>query len=94
MTFGPVVLDASDFTLFGGVGIPDFSAAGSAIEFGYFTNNGDPIGGIVMPPSTVTTDFGIDNWSVTVAKVSEPATLALFGLGLAGLGIARRRRAR
>lgn len=75
---------------------PDFSAAGALIQFGYFTNNGDPIGGIVTPPSLVTTDSGIDNWIVTVnqvpVQISEPGTLALFGIGLAGLASLRRRK--
>lgn len=34
--------------------------------------------------------WGIDN--VTIASVPEPGTLALLGLGLAGVGIARRRK--
>lgn len=35
--------------------------------------------------------WGIDD--ITVGKVPEPATIALMGLGLAGLGFARRRKA-
>lgn len=35
--------------------------------------------------------FGMDNFSF--AQVTEPTTLALFGLGLAGLGFARRKKA-
>jgi hypothetical protein len=42
-------------------------------------------------PDTETLGNFLDNVSV-VAKVPEPGTLALLGLGLAGLGIARRRK--
>lgn len=60
----------------------------------------------VLTPGKFLTGFGVygcscqgesrtymDNALVNVASVPEPGTLALFGLGLAGLGFARRRKA-
>ena len=39
-------------------------------------------------------DFAPDAMNVTVAAVPEPATYALMGLGLAGIGFLRRRQAK
>lgn len=49
-------------------------------RYGWFTNV-DIAGGIA-----------VDNASLTIAAVPEPGTLAMFGVGLAGLGLLRRRR--
>ncbi len=45
-------------------------------------------GNIIAFDSPVT----VGTWAVTMTAVPEPATLALFGAGLAGLGLMRRRR--
>ena len=53
---------------------PDFSENGSPIQFGYFRSN-----------SAFSTNYsitgGVDNWTVNVVAVPEPATLLIFALG-------------
>ena len=85
ISFGQNGLLTSDF----GGGGPDFSASGSAIQFGYRSGNG------TSGSHSLTTVSGIDNWSVTVnsaSPVPEPSSMLLFGTGaLALAGYARRR---
>ena len=54
------------------------------------TSNYDAIAFVVVMGGT-TGLRGIDN--INVSTVPEPATLALFGLGLAGIGFSRRKKA-
>lgn len=80
------------------VGGVDFSFADI---FGHSNGNGEVyfislydaagLGDIVFYANSDTVDgYGID--SVTIGQVPEPGTLALLGLGLAGLGMTRRRK--
>lgn len=55
-----------------------FNAAGLG-DVSIFSNNPDD-------------GFGLDDVTVGIITVPEPGTLALFGLGLAGLGLSRRRK--
>jgi hypothetical protein len=49
--------------------------------------------GLINGGTTVSGSFAIDNLTIGSAAVPAPATLALFGLGLAGLGWSRRKKA-
>lgn len=78
-------LIASDFTLFGGTGNPDFSASGAPLTFGYFTGNG----GSGIAAHLVAT-AGIDNFAVALNTVPEPSALAIAA-GLVPALVRRRR---
>jgi len=62
--------------------LPDFSAAGAPMQFGYLTRGGNSSGAIPQPSSS-----SIDNWSIAI-NVPEPASLGAVVL----ICIGRRRR--
>jgi hypothetical protein len=63
---------------------------GQVYYISIFDNDVATLGDVVIKSNASGDGYGIDR--VTVAKVPEPGTLALFGLGLVGLGLARRRK--
>jgi MYXO-CTERM domain-containing protein len=64
--------DENDFFNWHGEGsFPNFSATGGPITFGFWRGNNE---------GTYSMTTGIDNWSMTIHTVPEPA-----GLGLAAL---------
>ncbi len=52
----------------------------------------EPLGWCIAQGSGVDVRAFTSNWSYVVTSVPEPGTLALLGIGLAGMGLARRRK--
>jgi len=57
----------------------------------YIFSGDDCCGGLFLTDET-TKGPGVDSAYVTVLAVPEPGTLALFGIGLLGMGLSRRRK--
>ena len=80
-------LTASDFSQFGGgAGMPNFSATGGPIEFGFFDANSGT--------ANLTTNVGVDNFSASLdtQSIPEPSILALMLAGAGPLLLAANRR--
>lgn len=75
-------LTGIDFFNLNDSSVPDFSNAGSPLQFGFFASNGTF--------GNSFNDGGVDNWSVVVNFVPEPSTASLLSLGLLATALHRR----
>jgi hypothetical protein len=81
------VLDSGPYPHLDTLSHPDFSSAGTAIQFGYIVLNS------FNGSATLSGSSGIDNWSVELhTDTPEPSTLFSLAMGLTLVCIARRRR--
>lgn len=95
-TLVPLDLDVLDITVVGGSGVLNVQASFASLN--EFFAVSDPLGLISLSFKNIgdglgSTAWGFDNVTTAAADVPTPATLALFGIGLAGLGWLRRKKA-